>query len=89
MEEINKAEQVLYNYGVEDKELREAILKEVERRILKMKEKSLKIKKRYYISIDLNQAGIEARNEEEAIKEARKLIKSGCYSLNIVDEEEV
>jgi hypothetical protein len=33
VEEINKAEQVLYNFGFEDKELREAILKEIERRL--------------------------------------------------------
>jgi len=42
----------------------------------------------YYISVDLDQAGIEAKSEEEALKKAEKLIKEGCYSLNIVDKDE-
>lgn len=43
------------------------------------------VKKTYYISVDLDVAGIEAKNEEEALKEANEYIKSGAYSLNIVD----
>jgi hypothetical protein len=45
--------------------------------------------KRYFISIDLNQAGIEAESQEEALKEANRLIRDGDYTLNICDEEEI
>ena len=45
--------------------------------------------KRYFISIDLNQAGIEAEDRAEAISEAIKQIKEGAYSVQIVDEEEI
>lgn len=45
--------------------------------------------KRYYISVDLDIAGIEAENEEEALKEANRQIKDGAYSLNIADVDEL
>jgi hypothetical protein len=45
--------------------------------------------KRYYISIDLNEAGIEAESEDQALTEANRQIKEGSYTLNIVDEEEI
>lgn len=44
--------------------------------------------KKYYISIDLNVAGIEAKSEEEALRQANDLIKEGDYTLNIVDVDE-
>lgn len=44
--------------------------------------------KTYYISIDLDSAGIEAKSEEEALKEANRQIKEGSYSLNIVDSDD-
>lgn len=42
---------------------------------------------KYYISIDLDVAGIEAESEEEALEKANELIKEGSYSLNIVDRD--
>jgi hypothetical protein len=45
--------------------------------------------KRYFISIDLNEAGIEAKSEEEAYEKANELIKERDYTLNICDEEEI
>ena len=42
----------------------------------------------YYISVDLDEGGIEAENEEEALKKANELLKEKCYSLNIVDVDE-
>ena len=44
--------------------------------------------KTYYISIDLDVAGIEANSEEEALEIANKLIKNKEYSLNIVEVDE-
>jgi hypothetical protein len=41
--------------------------------------------KTYYIGIDLDIAGIEAKSEEEALKKANGFIKDGCYSLKVVD----
>jgi len=43
---------------------------------------------KYYISIDLDCAEIEAETEEEALKKANQLIQGGCYSLYICDREE-
>ena len=45
--------------------------------------------KKYFISIDLDQLGIEAENEKEAYRKVYDLIQEGFYSLNIVDVEEV
>jgi len=47
-----------------------------------------KKKMRYFISVDLYEA-IEAESEEEAYKIANRHIKDKCYSLNIVDREEI
>ena len=55
---------------------------------MRLKNSVIKMK-RYFISIDLEQAGIEAESREEALKEANKLIKEGCYSVEICDEEEI
>jgi len=44
--------------------------------------------KTYYISIDLNTSGIEAKDEEEAYKIANELIANGDYSLSVADVEE-
>ena len=45
--------------------------------------------KTYYISIDLDVAGIEAKNEEEAYTKAHKLIKDRGYALEIVDTDDI
>jgi len=45
--------------------------------------------KRYFISVDLDISGIEAKSEEEALKEAKQYIKDGSYSLNIIDVDEI
>ena len=47
------------------------------------------MKKRYFISIDLNIAGIEAKSEEEACRLANQYIRGGDYSLNVVDSEDI
>lgn len=43
--------------------------------------------KTYYLSVDLDGAGIEAKDEEEAYRIANEEIKDGLYSLNIVDSD--
>lgn len=45
--------------------------------------------KRFFISVDLDVAGVEADNEEEALKIAKQYIKDGSYSLSIADSEEI
>lgn len=44
---------------------------------------------KYYFSVDLDVAGIEADSEEEALSIANQQIKDGSYTLNIVDKDEV
>jgi len=45
--------------------------------------------KRYYVSIDLDVAGIEAESEEEALQKAEEYIRDGGYSLQIVDRDNI
>lgn len=45
--------------------------------------------RRYFISVDLEQAGIEAENENEALDVARRLINEGGYTVEICDSEEI
>jgi hypothetical protein len=47
------------------------------------------MKYKYYFSVDLDVAGIEADNESEALEIANQQIKDGSYTLNVVDKDEV